>query len=337
MVLANLLVRALLFAFLFILMTYLVFQEPFNEKLTKSVEPPKILFKIDSFFPTTKVVSSQSPLLPPLLRYNGSRSAEREVSLKGIYKGRFPVLAFGEQELDLYSLYLTQSHERAKRQRNAIRRASLSLVNTSRYNIGYYFFMTPPTDPGVLEAVLAENATHGDLAFSTQLNDLDTSHKLYDEMRHVSLRKDAPRAKYVGKFDDDSMVRYDHLLPILETVPRTGIMWARRGGWGFFPWWNFIVSADVSKAVSNKPMATHCLREDDVCIGEMAKEAVSFFIDDSRWFNLDPAAICTSPTLWCRPIESNPINDTDALVAHHATADMMNTWANENPSLLNSV
>ena len=70
-----------------------------------------------------------------------------------------------------------------------------------------------------------------------------------------------------------------------------------------------------------------CRREDDVCVGEMAKSSVSFFIDDHRWFNLDPAAICTSPKLWCRPIESNPLNDTDALVAHHATHAIMNAWA----------
>lgn len=314
--------RYLVFPVILVLLLYLVFREPFHEQFSK-YEQINQISGVSTFFPYLKIEKLPSP--PP----TSSPPFKKALALEGLYKGRFPLLAPGVSELDLYSLYLTQSHERAKRQRAAVRRASLSLVNTSKYNLGYYFFMTPPTDPEVLEAVLAENATHGDLAFSTRLNDLDTSHKLYDEMRHVSLMKGAPRAKYVGKFDDDSMVRYDRLLPILDTVPRTGIMWARRGGWGFFPWWNFIVSSDVSAVISNKPMASHCLREDDVCIGEMAQEAVSFFIDDHRWFNLDPAAICTSPALWCRPIESNPINDTDALVAHHATADMMNTWADE--------
>ena len=209
-----------------------------------------------------------------------------------------------------------------------MRRASLALINTSRYSVAYYFFLTEPSDPAVLRALLAENATHGDLAFS-QRADTDTSHKLHDEMAHVALAAGAPRAHFVGKFDDDSMVRYDTLLPILDTVQRTGgVLWARRGGWGFFPWWNFICSANVAAAVAAQPMPLHCQREDDVCVGELSRGSVTFFIDDPRWFNLDPAALCTSAALWCRPSESNPINDTDALVAHHATADVMHAWAN---------
>lgn len=191
--------------------------------------------------------------------------------------------------------------------------------------------MTPPVNASVLQAILAENATHGDLVFSTRLNDLDTSHKLHDELGHVALGGGMPRTRFVGKFDDDSMVRYDRLLPILATVPLTGIMWARRGGWGFFPWWNFIVSADVAAVVARKPMAPHCIREDDVCIGEMAQEAVTFFIDDPRWFNLEAGSVCTTPLAqWCRPLESNPMSDFDALVGHHATADIMHAWADAN-------
>lgn len=52
---------------------------------------------------------------------NASSSGVAAQHAPSTYAGRFPLLAPGVEELDLFSLYLTQSHERARRQRAAVR------------------------------------------------------------------------------------------------------------------------------------------------------------------------------------------------------------------------
>ena len=68
---------------------------------------------------------------------------------------------------------------------------------------------------------MAENATWGDLAFANAaLLDADLSHKVHAELRIVSLP--LPRARFVLKADDDSMVRWDRMLPeLFDVLPRS--------------------------------------------------------------------------------------------------------------------
>jgi len=104
------------------------------------------------------------------------------------------------------------------------------LLDTTIFRVGYYWLMTPPTDPALLAEVMEENATFGDIAFAvpeTVLPDGELTNKVWNEMRVGWSQKQAP---FWAKMDDDAVILWDRFLPTLyKEMPREGLCWCSQG------------------------------------------------------------------------------------------------------------
>ncbi len=134
-------------------------------------------------------------------------------------------------DLDLQVLFLSRPTPTGA-QRRAVVRSTFALLDAATFTVAYYWALTPPADAGALAEVLAENATHGDIAWSNPaLHDEELTNKIHDEMRVGAARGAAAGgAPFWVKLDDDVLVLWERFLPTLYAeMPREGLVWCGQG------------------------------------------------------------------------------------------------------------
>jgi hypothetical protein len=246
---------------------------------------------------------------------------------------------FSPTAVDVTAVILSRATLHAKHLRAALRVASLPLVGSRLFNVSYYFLLTAPRDNATLAELRAENTTHGDLAFAPPaLADVALAQKVHEELRNVMLRSPHPPRVAFVKLDDDSFVRWDFLLPELAAVRGERLLWGRRAPWGHFAWGlGYVMSAGAARGVARAVLPPSCGRNEDECIGKLARRHVARLWDDQRFFNVrlpgnrQPASKC-----WCArwPVPDNAADTT--IVAHHVTPRLMREWAARHARLLNA-
>ena len=233
-----------------------------------------------------------------------------------------------DRRLDLRVMIL--SRPATKRKRAAVRLASLPTVDAAAFRVAYLFYLTRPPDEETQRALAEENATYGDLHFADDsVADADLSKKVWLGLGEAAARGDAP---FLLKLDDDHMVFYDRLLAALEFLPRTGLLWGRRGSGANFEgdpvvYTNnaYLMSEDVLQAVAADAEAGTCAHPvpgEDYCTGRSATGAgKAELIDDSRWHNddegLEHLCLCRHWTL----------EDETSIVVHHVKPQLMEAFA----------
>ena len=133
--------------------------------------------------------------------------------------------------LDLQVLFLSRPTPTGA-QRRAVVRSTFALLDAATYTVAYYWALTPPTDAATLAAILAENATHGDIAWcNAALHDEELTNKIHDEMKAGAARgAEAGGAPFWVKLDDDVLVLWERFLPTLYAeMPREGLVWCGQG------------------------------------------------------------------------------------------------------------
>jgi hypothetical protein len=133
--------------------------------------------------------------------------------------------------LDLQVLFLSRPTPTGA-QRRAVVRSTFALLDAATYTVAYYWALTPPTDAATLAVVLAENATHGDIAWcNAALHDEELTNKIHDEMKAGAARGAEPGgAPFWVKLDDDVLVLWERFLPTLYAeMPREGLVWCGQG------------------------------------------------------------------------------------------------------------
>ena len=95
----------------------------------------------------------------------------------GFFPGRYVT-----GPIDLAVMYLSRAKLKNYHRRAALRK-TFSLLDKSTYRVAYWWAMTPPEGAEDLKAILAENATYGDIAFSIPtLPDGELTNKVWFEM-----------------------------------------------------------------------------------------------------------------------------------------------------------
>jgi hypothetical protein len=235
----------------------------------------------------------------------------------GLFPGRFV-----PGPLDLVVCYLSRAREK-NAARRAMLRQSLALLDTATYRVAYYWLLTPPTDAAVLAALLAENATHGDLAFaSATIEDGELTGKVWAEMRHAAALKQAP---FWAKMDDDAAILWDRFLPTLyKEMPRQGLVWCSQGSGqgGLYCTGPYLFSMDVVQRFAS---------DEGACCGGGSiddwwfpnrgwnNRAIWNFGADRRWHNDDMGQeyICA-----CKPWTLT----SDSLVVHKVNPPLLEAW-----------
>ena len=234
----------------------------------------------------------------------------------------------GGLPLDLRVMILSMAS--SSRKRAAVRLASLPTVDASAFRVGYLFLLTRPPDEEARRALAEENATFGDLHFADDaVLDADLAMKVWRALGEAAARADAP---FFLKLDDDHMVFYDRLLAALEMLPRSGLLWGRRGSGANFEgdpvvYTNnaYLLSKDVLQAVAADAQAGSCSHPvpgEDYCTGRSATGAGgAALIDDNRWHNddegLEHLCLCRHWTL----------EDETSIVVHHVKPQVMEAFA----------
>ena len=240
--------------------------------------------------------------------------------------------AEGGFPLDLRVMILSMAS--SARKRAAVRLASLPTVDASAFRVGYLFLLTQPPGEEARRALAEENATFGDLHFADDaVLDADLAMKVWRALGEAAARADAP---FFLKLDDDHMVFYDRLLAALEAMPRSGLLWGRRGSGANFEgdpvvYTNnaYLMSEDVLQAVAADAQAGSCAHPvpgEDYCTGRSATGAGgATLIDDHRWHNDDDGdprlCLCRHWTL----------EDESSIVVHHVKPQLMEAFATNKP------
>jgi hypothetical protein len=224
--------------------------------------------------------------------------------------------------LDLVVCYLSRAQPKNAARRAMLRR-SLALLDVATFRVAYYWVLTPPKEAGALAAVLAENATHGDLHFASPLiDDGELANKVWDEMRHAAALAQAP---FWAKMDDDAVILWDRFLPALyREMPREGLVWCSQGSGhgGLYCTGPYLFSMDVVKRFAS---------DEGACCGGgniddwffpnrgWDNRAIWNFGADRRWHNDDMGQeyICA-----CKPWTLT----SDSLVVHKVKPALLEAW-----------
>jgi hypothetical protein len=191
------------------------------------------------------------------------------------------------------------------------------------FRVSYYWLLTPPSDAAALAAVLAENATHGDLAFaSPAIEDGELTNKVWEEMVLAAALKQAP---FWAKMDDDAVILWDRFLPTLyKEMPREGLVWCSQGSGhgGLYCTGPYLFSLDVVRRFAGDAGA--CCgggNMDDWWFPNIGwnNRAIWNFGADRRWHNDDMGQeyICA-----CKPWTLT----SDSLVVHKVNPPLLEAW-----------
>ena len=234
------------------------------------------------------------------------------------------------EALDLFSIYLSQPGDVSRGLRAALRLTSLSLI-PSNFSVGYCFMLSPPAVQNATEMALLEEElnAHGDLTyFDASIATRDLARKVHLSLGNISSMEPPPQ--FIAKLDDDSMLRYDNVLPELRKFPPgTRLYWGRHS-WDGTYLSNYIMSSEVAAAIAALPLPDDCFYNEDVCMGKLAELSglVTYWGDDERWFIKGPdegwdPQLCP----WCA-VWPGPNDDSGTMCAHHVyESDMRKWWA----------
>ena len=235
----------------------------------------------------------------------------------GLFPGRFV-----PGPLDLVVCYLSRAQPKNAARRAMLRR-SMALLDTATYRVAYYWVLTPPTDAAALALVLAENATHGDIAFAApQIPDGELTNKVWLEMRHATALKQAP---FWAKMDDDAVILWDRFLPTLyKEMPREGLVWCSQGSGhgGLYCTGPYLFSLDVvGRFADDQGACCGGGNIDDWWFPNIGwnNRAIWNFGADRRWHNDDMGQeyICA-----CKPWTLT----SDSLVGHKVNPPLLEAW-----------
>ena len=235
----------------------------------------------------------------------------------GLFPGRFV-----PGPLDLIVCYLSRAREKNAARRAMLRR-SFALLDTSTFRVSYYWLLSPPQDADALEDVLKENATWGDIAFTTAaLPDGELTNKVWLEMGVAASLQQAP---FWAKMDDDAVILWDRFLPTLYSeMPREGLVWCSQGSGqgGLYCTGPYLFSIDVVKRFAADPGA--CCgggNIDDWWFPNHGwnNRAIWNFGADRRWHNDDMGQeyVCA-----CKPWTLT----SDSIVVHKVGPPLLEAW-----------
>lgn len=208
--------------------------------------------------------------LAPLLPADPADPSSAPRCRPGVYKGRHPPCP-----VQLHVLTPSRAQPNNAERRSTIRYNLARTFDAARYSLAYYFLVTFNGDPGAWEAILAENATHGDIFLApfdrTQppgsppqlIEDRDMVKKVWHEMAFAAEAGAARgwQPRFWAKLDDDVTVLWDRFMPALEReMPDRGLVWcsqgsgawAERGGYkGLYCNGPYLLSIDVVNKIAS--------------------------------------------------------------------------------------
>lgn len=296
--------------------------------------------------------------LAPLLPADPSGPASAPRCRPGVYKGRHPPCP-----VQLHVLTPSCAQSNNAERRRTIRYNLQRSFDAARYSLAYYFLVTFSGDPGAWEAILAENATHGDIFVApfdrTQppgsppqlIREKDMVKKVWHEMAFAAEAGAARgwQPRFWAKLDDDVTVLWDRFMPALEKeMPDRGLVWcsqgtgawAERGGYkGLYCNGPYLLSIDVVNKVASdvgQASVAGLYAEDASKVWEYNDDYVIIRRNydngniqvpgfDQRWHGDDVGSfeLCA-----CKPWTLT----SDSLVVHHAPAALVRAW-HENRTL----
>jgi len=173
---------------------------------------------------TTEIKLSEKKLVPVAVR----SSSPNEKSSGFIFKGRYPMA-----KVDLLALLPSRITDGGFSRRESHRRF-LSLVDTTRFRLGYYFLLSSRgKSESELVNIYAENKTWGDLLFANdELEDYNMVGKVWTELNGLVShykRSGVKEPSFWAKFDDDAVVLWDRFVPALLTMPHKELVWCNQG------------------------------------------------------------------------------------------------------------
>ena len=219
--------------------------------------------------PAAFPVGAPAAALPPLLPADPADPARGPRCRPGVYKGRHPPCP-----VQLHVLTPSRAQSNNAERRSTIRYNLQRSFDATRYSLAYYFLVTFNGAPGAWEAILAENATHGDIFLApfdrTQpsgsppqlIEDKDMVKKVWHEMAFAAEAGAARgwQPRFWAKLDDDVTVLWDRFMPALENeMPDRELVWcsqgtgawAERGGYkGLYCNGPYLLSIDVVNKIA---------------------------------------------------------------------------------------